>query len=194
MSLPFHDPAVHRTANVHARDLATFEIGRQGWRQGISIELHAEATVHVCRAIIADAFERAGAMPYEPDDICTPGWWAVHVASAAMQFGPARIQRARSRAIRHTVMLVSDRSLAVQRPDWPLVRFSATTDWYDLRSEAALRHGPSVTELAMYREATGVLPSAMSDADLVRAFEDGVLEWVPGEARGRLRGIRAAGA
>ena len=194
--MKFHDPGKHDPVRRAPRisDLATFEIGRSSWNDGIVVEVHASMTVHVARAVMVEAFERAGAQPLSPDDICTPGWWAVHIGAAAMNFGPTRIQRVIERGIRHTVVLVSNRSLAVQRPDWPLVRFAPTTDWYDLRGEAALRHGPSVTELAMYREAAGVLPSAMSDADLVRAFEDGVLEWMPGEARGRLRGIRAAGA
>lgn len=194
MSHKFHDPDVHLETTIVADNLMTVEIGREGWRQGITIScITDKPTVHVLRATLNLAFEHAGGRSFSPMDMTAPGWWAIHVATAMMEIGPTRVQRIHQRARRHGVMLVADADLSVAQADWPLVRLAPTMPWLDLRGEAALRHGPTDTELAMYREASGIGPET-TDGDLRYAFEHGILEWIPGEAVGRRRGIRAAGS
>lgn len=170
----------------------TIEIGRAGWRSGINVQLDDIFTGPLLRMIISSAFESAGANLRHPRSIAQPGWWAHVIAGVADHYTPTKIQKHHQRAKTNVVVLVDDDRMG-ERPAWPRVKFAPQGHYYDLRSEQALAHGPSTIELTQYREVHNL--HKLTNADILRQFEQGVLEWMSGEPKpNHLRGIRAAGS
>lgn len=174
-------------------DATTFELGRDSWRDGIVVQLDAGFNVHQCRAVFVELFDRVGPRGPIQSQLTSPGWWAIQLGAVLDDYGHAHVQRAIGRSVSRHVLVDVDSYRVGERPRWPMVRFAPSMPWLDLRTEAALRHGPSTVELAMYQASLGE-GARPSLADLLYQFDHGVLEWEPGEPVGRARGIRAAGA
>lgn len=174
----------------------TFELGHESTRNGIVVQVDGISSQHEARAVASDALELAGGWP-TPPPVCDPGWWAIVVGWAATRWGDSSVQRTIQRSHTHVRFRVERCRMLELRPDWPMVQLRDGGPWLDLRSEAALRRGPSDSELLEYAkrmpEPTILGQKKLTVAELARMFEVGVLEWEPGDVKpNRRRGIRAA--
>lgn len=170
----------------------TFEFGHEGTRTGIVVQVDGISGPRTARAVGELAFELAGQESAPP--VTDPGWWAIVFGWAGNSFGRARVQRVVERAETHVTVQVARGRLIEVRPDWPLVRFMESR-WTDLRGEAALRHGPSDSELRAYAATIAVDggEEPLSLEFLASAFEQGVIEWRMDDRTGRWT-LRGAGA
>lgn len=176
-------------------DLLTIEVGHESTRNGIIVQIDGVRSGRAARRLLEDAFEIAGCATVRA--VTDPGWWAIIVGQAALEVGPASIQRVPDRAVRHAALRVERGRMLEVRPAWPMARLSPSGPWLDLRGEAALQHGPSDAELLEYAkrmpEPTILGQFKPTVAELARMFDMGVLEWESGDPpRGGRRGIRGA--
>ncbi len=187
--MTFADPVLHeRRRRRGARHYSTIEVGHDGARSGMIVEVDEVRGGERLRALLEQAFDVAGAQRRR--DPASPGWWVACICAAGIQAGlVCRVQRVPGRAYHHALVLVERAPMLAEHPDWPLTRLHPAAPWLDLRGETALRRGPSDGELLAFGASKRLNEPAI---ELRRLFELGVLEWEPGEVRSGRRGICAA--
>lgn len=169
----------------------TIECKHPSTRVGIVVEVEGSFGPRSVRAILQRAFDVAGSESVRR--VGDPGWWALVVGRAAMEFGPARVQRVVDVAALHATVEVQSSRMVEVRPAWPMVQLKLDGPWLDVRGESALACGPSDDELLAYAERVGA--DGLGLESLVRMFDMGVIEWASGEpAAGKRRALVPAGA
>lgn len=169
----FADQTKLRTRSRRGSELyATLEIGHEGTRKGITVELACESPTELL-AVLHDA--STWAVQHDSVfDRCNPGCWAPAIVAVAMgQWRRANIQRMHAPGRLHAALLCARPRMLEDHPNWPELVL-ADGSRLDIRSKTALAFGPTGEELRRYADSVNYNGSIES---LFKLFEEGVIRF-----------------
>lgn len=177
--MTFADPDTLRRRLNRCIDgpFATIEVAHPESKSGIIVRVELIRALSGVEILLAETMELAASVPLNARRVNDPGWWAGLICATALEgHYPASIMRGAHRSCRHASLIVARGVMIEDWPEWPVVRLGLSKILLDLRGEAAMRLGPSDSDLLAYAEREG--KSDEWGVVLLRnMFDQGVLAW-----------------